>query len=469
VKRGLFALLALLTGALATPAQSATTSHAFTPSMDAAITRLAENEVHSGRTPGLVVGVVEDGRLVYARGFGFTNANKNVRQDPDTEFYVGELTQQFTAAAVLMLAQDGKIKLDDKVTQYLPDLTVAKDVTVGELLQQTSGLPDLANAPGISTDLTRSVKTGDLLAAVNTLKPASAPGTAYAINPLNYIVAGLVVERASGEPLSDFLQQRIFFPLVMNHTFLAGDTGISPAHAVGYTHGARGDDFVAARSWDPAWMQGDRGLVTTVNDLAKWDIEMPILVRVDAERTMLTPNGTAGRTNYGMGWVIDQRGGKRYVWYGGQVAGYQAGNALLPDDHIAVIVLANADSLHGSHVTSPSGTAARILDVVAPPATTHLDNAVVTRAKDWLTYLAEKHVDRTQLTPTFSAYLSDDLVSRSDFAALGKLQAIVPISSTTESNGDTLYEFLVRYPHGRYHYKFALTRDGKIDEITLVD
>ncbi|HEY1654986.1 MAG TPA: hypothetical protein VGF86_07740, partial [Candidatus Tumulicola sp.] len=83
--------------------------------------------------------------------------------------------------------------------------------------------------------------------------------------------------------------------------------------------------------------------------------------------------------------------------------------------------------------------------------------------------LAEKNVDRTQLTATFSAYLTDDLVTSSDFAALGKLQTIVPVSSTAESNGDTLYEFIVQYPHARYHYRFALTKDGKIDELSLVD
>lgn len=435
--------------------------------MSSEITRLAENEVHSGRTPGLAIGVVEDGRLVYARGFGFANVAKNVRVQPDTEFYVGGITSQFTAAAVFMLAQDEKLKLDDKVTKYIPELTIADDVTVAQLLQQTSGLPAYGKADG-STDLTRSIKPSDLLAAVNALKPVAPPGAVYADNPINNILAGMVVERASGEPLSDFLQQRIFFPLVMDRTFLAGDTGISPSHAIGYTR-APGSGFVPAKTWDPAWLQGDRGLVTTVYDLAKWDIEMPILVQVDAVRAMFTPAGTVGPARYGMGWVIDQRGGKSFVWYAGQLAGYQAINALLPDDHIAVIVLANADALHDLRVISPEMVAAHILDVVSPPAAAHLDNAVVSRAKEWLQRLAEKNVDRTQLTPEFSTYLSDNLVTSSDFAALGKLQTIVPISSTTESNGDTLYEFLVQYPRVRYHYKFGLTKDGKIDELSLVD
>ncbi|MBV8373361.1 MAG: hypothetical protein JOY69_08890, partial [Candidatus Eremiobacteraeota bacterium] len=153
----------------------------------------------------------------------------------------------------------------------------------------------------------------------------------------------------------------------------------------------------------------------------------------------------------------------------GQIPGYQAMNALLPDNHVAVVVLTNGDALHGGRVASAAALGAQILDIIAPPSAARLDNAIVARAQEWLQRLADKHIDRTQLTPSFSAYLTDDLVSRSDFAALGRLQTIVPISSSTEDNGGTLYEFLVRYPRAHYHYKFGLTRDGKIDQLSLVD
>lgn len=465
--RRLAVCLSALVVCLAPEGAGAAASHTFTPAMSAAITRLGSDQIRFNRTPGLAIGVVEDGRLVYARGFGYANAARKFPVEPDTEFYVGDVTRQFTAAAVMMLSQDGKLKLDDKVIKYVPELTIAADVSIEQLLQQTSGLPNPLGGAHSGLDLERSEKPSDLVAALNAMKLAAPPGAVYADNPMNYLVAGMVIERASGEPLSDYLQQRIFVPLVMDHTFLAGDTGISPTHAVGYTHAANG--FAPARGWDPAWLAGDRGLVTTLYDLSKWDIEMPVLVRVDAVRAMFTPSGTPGPTHYGMGWVIDQRGGKNFVWYAGQVPGFAAVNALLPDDHVAVIVLSNADGLHGGRVVSPQQVAARVLDIVAPPATAKLDNAVVSRAKEWLQRLAEKNVDRTQLTAAFSTYLTDDLVSTSDFAALGRLQAIVPISSTSEPNGDTLYEFIVQYPHARYHYKFALTKDGKIDELSLVD
>jgi D-alanyl-D-alanine carboxypeptidase len=456
--------------ALAAPAdaqQRPPAPPAFTGADSAWIDRLGKFEIDSGRTPGIAIGVVEEGRIVYARGFGSANLSRNVPFDPDTETYIGGVSMQFVAAALLMLEQDGKLKLDDKIVKYLPDFTVAGDATIAQLLTQTAGLPDYTRARDVNLDPTHETKIADLLVAVNKLSPSANPGTAYAPNDLNYIVAATIVERVSAVPLSDFLQQRIFLPLVMDHTFLAGDSGISDSHAVGYTN-SPGGKFVPVRPWDRTWLYGGRAIVSTIYDLAKWDIEMPILLRVDAVRTMFTAGTVPGQTQYGMGWVIDRRGGKLFTWYDGEIAGYRAMNALLPDDHIAVIVLTNADSFKGGHVADPRTIAARILDQIDPPASAHLDNAVVSRAKEWLTRLAERQIDRTQLTADFSAYLTDSLVARENFAALGKLQAIVPIASSANPSGGTTYEFLVRYPHDvQFHYKFGITKDNKIDLIEL--
>jgi D-alanyl-D-alanine carboxypeptidase len=435
------------------------------PSISDRIDRLARDEVHNGRTPGLAIGIIEDGRLVYARGFGFATLAKHAPMTADTEFYTGGLTMQFTAAAVLLLVQDGKVSLDDRVVKYVPEFHLGTDVTIAQLLSQTSGLPNYSSLPNIASDLTRTIKMSDLLASIDRLNPVARPGSVYANNPVNYLLAGLIVERTSGVPLSDYLEQHIFLPLVMNHTFLAGDNGISPSHATGYTRSPQG--WTTAPVWDPAWLGGATGLVSTIYDLAKWDIEMPVLLRVDAVRTMFTPSTSSGPTHYGMGWVIDRRGGKTFVWSNGEISGYRAMNALLPEEHMGVIVFSNADSLHGENVTGPEELAARILDILMPPTSTHLDNAIVMRAKEWLTRLASRQLDRSELTTSFSAYLSDDLVARENFAALGPLLTIVPVSSTAESNGDTMYEFLVGFRRAQYHYEFEVTKDGKINGISL--
>jgi D-alanyl-D-alanine carboxypeptidase len=456
---GLFALIP----PLGAPSQ---TAPSLSPALADRIDQIAREQIHDGRTPGLAIGVVEDGQLVYARGFGFaTIGRRHVAMTADTEFYVGGLTREFTAAAILLLVQDGKLRLDDPVSKYVPEFKLAADVTIAQLLAQTSGLPNYTGAPGLSTDPTRSVKLSEIFAAVDKMKPVAPPGSVYAENPLNYLLAGVIVERASGVPLSDYLEQHIFIPLVMNHTFLAGDNGISSSHATGYTRANRG--FKTAPTWDSAWLAGDAGLVTTIDDLAKWDVEMPVLLRVDAVRTIFTPSGSQGATHDGMGWVVDRRGGKDFVWSNGEISGYRAMNGLLPDDHVAVIVFSNADSLHGG-TTTPEAVGGRVLDVVVPPASAQLDNAVVTRAKEWLGRLASRDIDRSQLTPAFSSYLTDELVARENFASLGRLQSIVPVSSTILADGDTLYEFLISYPRASYHYEFEIAPDGKINGITLV-
>lgn len=430
-----------------------------------AVDEIGTRLVHDGRTPGLAIGIVEDGRVVYARGFGYANVAKRVRFDPSTQSYVGAVSRQFTAAALLLLQQDGKLSLGDQVTKYVPELTIAKDVTIRQLLQQTSGLPDHTSAPGISHDATRTIKLSDLIAAVNKMPLNGPPGTKYHHNNFNYMIAGLIVERVSGVPLSDYLQQHVFMPLIMNQTLHAGDSGLDPSHAVGYT-GAP-DHFVPVRPWDPAWLYGGSGIITNVYDLAKWDIGMPLLLHVDAVRDMFTASGVAGEENYGLGWTIDEREGKRYVWHNGELSGYHAMNGLLPDEHVGVIVLSNTDDFTSTRVIAPEAVAARVLDIIAPPSARHLDNAIIERAKEWLERLAAHRIDRTQLTPAFSAYLTDDLIAKSNFASLGKLDAIIPIASTAGDSGSTVYEFLVHYGKTQYHYRITLTKDNKVDSLVL--
>ncbi len=440
------------------PAPAAENELGLSPNLAAQIDEIARDEVHAGRTPGVAIGVVEDGRLVYARGFGFATISKHVPMTPETQFFAGDVTMEFTAAAVLLLVQDGKVSLDDRVSKYVPELH--SDVTVAQLLTQTSGFPQYPGA----RDMTRSVKIGDVVAALNAAKPVAPLGTAYADNTVNYLLAGYIVERVSGVPLSDYLEQHVFLPLVMNHTFLAGDNGIAPSHATGYTRNQGG--FAVAPTWDPTWLAGDSGLVSTIYDVAKWDIELPVLLRENSVRTMFSSIVNSGATRYGMGWVVDRRGGQDFVWSNGEISGYRAMNALLPQKQVAVIVFSNVDSLHGRTVTTPEELGSRILDVLVPP-TVSLDNAIVTRAKEWLARLASGHLDRSELTPSFSAYLSDDLVARANFASLGPLQSIVPVASKAESNGSTMYTFLVHYPAAQYRYNFEVTHDGKINEISL--
>lgn len=423
----------------------------FTSGTAQRIDAIVESELRAHRAPGIAVGVVESGRLVYERGFGSANLSAHIAVSPGTQFGIAQISEQFTAAAILLLAQDGKLKLDDPVTKYLPELSIARFVTIRELLDQTSGLPYITSWEHAT-------------ATAQSARPMATPGASYAQNPLNYLIAGRIVERVTGVPLSDYVEQHIFVPLVMDASLYSGDTGLSADRAVGYT--AENSHFVRAQPWSATRLDGNAGIVSDVYDLAKWDIEFPILLRVDAVRDMFTPGVAGASERHGMGWTLDQRNGHRFVWQNGEIPGFHAMNALLPDDHVAVIVLANVDSLNGP-AALPESIAARVLDVVAPPSRQHVDNAVVARASEWLAMLASGRIDRTQLTPAFSRYLSDDLIYRSQLGTLGRPVSLIPVSSAATRSGGTSYEFLVLFKHGERHYHMTLTPDGKIDSLLL--
>ena len=457
------ALLPATAAAQSAPPAALQTPAPLTQAKIHAVDAIARAELRAGATPGLAIGIVEEGLLVYARGFGFSDLQSHARVSAQTEFYAGSLVKQFTAASLLMLAQDKKLALSDRVTKYVPELTVAKDVTIDQLLHQTSGLPDYTSAPGVPHDPTKPVKIANLIKAVNRMKPAAAPGSQFQYNNLNYMIAGLIVQRASGVPLSVYMQSHIFQPLIMTSTFLAGDQGIAKSYARGYTR--ESGKFIRVRPWDASWLFGSGDLVTTVDDLAKWDIGLPLLLNVDSVREMWSAGAAAGM-QYGMGWVLDQRGGQRYVWHNGELAGYHSMNAVLPEQHVAVIVMANADSLHSQTTVSPERLANRILDIVAPLPPAHFQNVIVQRAGDWLGRLQRNDIDRTQLTPQFSQYLSDQVVIRADLKGLGPVLSLVPIESFQRS-GDTVYVFEVKFRRGTMRYQFALAPDGKIDGLLL--
>lgn len=452
----LFGLLLAVTGALPTPVP-----------IDAAherqIDAIARGELHSGSTPGLAVGVVEDGLLAYSRGFGYADAAHKVRITGQTKFYAGAVSEQFTAAAVLLLIQDKKIGLHDRITRFIPELSNARDVTVEQLLTHTSGLPDFGEVPGITHDTSRPFKLEDALHAMAKAAPVAKPGAQFRKSSADYALAALIVQRVAGEPLSIFLQTRIFEPLIMTSTVLAGDQSAGE-NAEGFTRGSHG--FKRARTPDPAWLFGSSDLVTTVDDLAKWDIGLPLILNVDSVRTMWSVVNAPGSALYGMGWIVDQRAGQTYVWRNGVVPGFHAMNALLPEEHVAVIVLSNVDPLGSDSTVAPERIASRVLDVVAPVPAAHFANEIVRRASEWLDRLARFDIDRTQLTPGFSQYLTDRVVIQADLRSEGPLQSIVPVENF-QRDGDTVYVFDVRFRRGSMRYQFALNADGKIDALVL--
>jgi CubicO group peptidase (beta-lactamase class C family) len=296
--------------------------------------------------PGAVVEVIRDGKVVLAKGYGMADIEHGVPMTPGASFTVGSNSKQFTAFSIYLLAQDGKLSLDDDIRKYLPELPdFGKTITIRHLLHHTSGLRDYFNLMSMTGSRGDDVYTQeDALALVKRQRALNfAPGQLHMYSNTGYLLLGQIVQRVSGMPLAEFARVRIFEPLGMKHTrFLHGYGTLVPQRALPYLHsGAGGYDYVAVG--DSA--DGAGGLVATAGDLALWDRNfyngrvggLALLARMQEPGVQ----GDGKPFNYASGLVVDAYRGRRIVEHGGAISGFNAQMTRFPDQHFSVLVLAN--------------------------------------------------------------------------------------------------------------------------------
>jgi CubicO group peptidase (beta-lactamase class C family) len=215
------------------------------------------------------VAVVQNGAITYSKAFGKANVEENRPANVSTRYAIGSVSKQFTAAALLLLAERRKISLDDKVAKYFPDLTRAREVTIRELLSHTSGYEDYAPQDYIIPAWTHPITPREIMDQWATKPLNFNPGTRWQYSNTNYVIAGQIVEKIAGEPLMTFLREKIFVPLAMS---TPGEiTQHEPADASAYTRYALGPPRPVARE-GPGWMFAAGELAMTPADLARWDI-----------------------------------------------------------------------------------------------------------------------------------------------------------------------------------------------------
>lgn len=279
---------------------------------------------YDGDVAGASVLVIRNGRTVVRKAYGLADVDKHVRATPATNYRLASVTKQFTAAAILKLADDGKLSLDDPVKRWLPSLP-QENVTIRQLLSHTGGLIDYedvipAGTPGqlLDADVLR------LLESQN--RTYFEPGTKYQYSNSGYALLALIVERASGQSFASFLRERIFLPLGMTNTFAGSNV---PNRAYGHP---------ADQSQTSAVL-GDGGIYSSIDDLAKWDAAL-----YDPKfEVAFTPRTKTDDPNieYGFGWRISRHRDTRLLWHSGETRGFR--NVLLrfPEKRLTVIVLTN--------------------------------------------------------------------------------------------------------------------------------
>jgi CubicO group peptidase (beta-lactamase class C family) len=303
---------------------------------------------YSSTTPGCAVGVATDGKPMLAKGYGMADLEHDVRIAPDTVFEAGSVSKQFTAAAVMLLARDGKLSLDDPVRKYIPELPeYPAPLTVRHMLTHTSGLRDWGSVAGIAgwPRTTRVYTHAHVLEIVGRQQALNfTPGTRWSYSNTGFNLAAIIVERVSGRSFQAFTHDRLFQPLGMAHTSWRDDhTRIVKGRAVAYTE-RKG--FRITMPFEDVF--GNGGLLTTVGDLLKWNEHYDAPPEGDA--SLVAEQQTPGRFNdgrahrYGLGLYIGTHNGVREVYHSGSTAGYQAFLTRFPDQHVSVAVLCNVAS-----------------------------------------------------------------------------------------------------------------------------
>ena len=312
---------------------------------------LVEAERARQQIPGLALLVVQDGKTVKAQGYGLANVEHNVPVTAETIFQSGSMGKQFTATAVMMLVEEGKLSLEDPLRKHLPDAPDSwQGVTVRHLLSHTAGLGDYPLAFNFRRDYSEDA----LRAVIYETRLHFAPGEGWRYSNLGYMTLGMLIRGVTGEFYGDFLRQRIFAPLQMNTARVISEADIVPHRAAGYRL-AQGE--LKNQEWVSPTLNttADGSLYLSILDLAAWDAGLrgeQLLKRASLEQ-MWTPallkSGEPNSAGYGFGWMCREENGHRLVEHGGAWQGFTTQIARYRDDGLTVAVLTNLSAESGTN------------------------------------------------------------------------------------------------------------------------
>lgn len=379
------------------------------------VDRIVAEVLKQTGTPSASVAIVQGGRLVHARAYGDARVEPTkTAATVEMRYSIGSISKQFTAAAILLLVEQGKLTLDDPVARFLPGLTRGAEVKVRDLLAHTSGYQDYWPQDYVTEIMKRDVSADDILDMWAKKALDFDPGTQWQYSNTGYVAAALIVEKAGGQPYFEFLKQRVFVPLGMSTVIDLDRASPSEVDAAGYTRYAQ-SPLRAAPKEGKGWLFGAGALSMTPSDLAKWNIallERRILQPTSYavfQREVLLKNGVG--TDYSLGLDVSLRGDHRALEHGGAVSGFLASNLLFPDDGAAITVLTNDDV----------GDAANAISAKLMPLLFERQDgkaASEARAKVVFTQLQKGKIDRALFSANANAYFTDTVLK--DIAASTK-------------------------------------------------
>jgi D-alanyl-D-alanine carboxypeptidase len=459
---GLVPVLALLV--LLEPLASRAAEASLDPETRRAIDAAAREVLASTGAPGASVAVVRGGSIAYLQAYGSARLSPQAAASPGMRYSIGSVSKQFTATAILMLAEEGKLSLDDPVSRFVPGLTRGDEVTIRQLLSHTSGYQDYWPQDYVPPFMREPVTAQQILDRWAKKPLDFEPGTQYQYSNTGYVIAGVIVEKASGMPLLPFLSARIFQPLAMASVANIDQERLGDTDPTGYLRFALGPPRPAPKE-GKGWLFAAGELAMTAEDLARWDVAMlqQKLLRPASYRQMQTEvlrkDGVG--ISYGLGLDVKTRNGHRLLEHGGEVSGFTAANLVFPDDGAAVAVLVNQDSIDAA------GTiAGKIADILFARGGAGTAEA---RARQIFEGLQAGKLDRSLFTANANSYFTPEAIS--DFAAslapLGAPESVTQ-SRSSDRGGMTFRIFEVKFPDRNLAIWERDMPDGKIEQYQVM-
>ncbi|MGA2579520.1 MAG: serine hydrolase domain-containing protein [Bryobacteraceae bacterium] len=436
---------------------------AATAKIDAA----AEKALAESGAPSVSVAVVKDDRIAYVKAYGNARLHDPATAArPEMRYSIGSVSKQFMAGAILMLVEEGKLSLDDKVGRFLPELTRANEVTIRQLLSHTSGYQDYYPLDYVAPYMQKPV-TADSILKTWAGKPLDFdPGTRWQYSNTNYVAAGRILERVTGAPFAAFLQARVFGPLGMTSVIDLDEKSLTASDAEGYTRFGLGP----ARPVAPegrGWLFAAGELAMTAQDLARWDISL-------IEHKLLTPGSldalmtpvrlkNGAPTGYALGVGVSDADGHPKLQHGGAVSGFVSLNTVWPDQRGAVVVLANMD---GSN--APGSITNQIAPLLLEEAEDPQAARQLEQAHRIFSGLQEGKIDRALLNSDAAAYFTPQVLQ--DAAASLKPLGVPESFRQTSVDlrgGMTYRHFQIRFKDKPLHLSTFTTVDGKLAQYLI--
>ncbi len=393
-------------------------------SLNIKIDSAAVQVIRETGVPSASIAVVEHGKIIFTKAYGDARLDPPTPATTDMRYAIGSISKQFTATAVLLLEQKGKLSLNDPVSKWLPGLTQSSDVTLREVLSHTSGYQDFWPQDYVPPLMLKPMPPQKIL-DMWAKKPLDfEPGTKWQYSNTNFVIAAQIVEKITGEPFFKFLRREILEPLGLSSAIDFDKGKMTSSDAKGYTQYGLGPLRPAPEEGE-GWMAGAGELAMTPHDLAEWDISLidQSLLKHKSykqlETEVLLKNGVG--TRYGLGVQVGMMNGHRMIYHSGEVSGFTAYNQVFPDDSAAVVVLTNQDAS-----PAPGAIAGRISKLLfrTQDAQTEMRTD---EAKKIFIGLQQGTIDRSLFTPDANFYFSQQALQdfKSSHGPLGNPKEFV--------------------------------------------